>query len=84
MGCDVFSDRDYGDPPAPPGQIPTDIGNAIKARLDFLHEAVTNAYEAVNSGDLTGLTIIIRDMGWFIFAIDQHRQRIPKGQGNAH
>jgi len=50
----------------------------MKVRLDYLHESITQAYEAVDAGDLTGLTAIIRDMGWFIFAIDQHRQRIPK------
>jgi len=61
-----------------PGQIPDDVAQCVKVRLDYLHESITQAYEAVDAGDLTGLTAIIRDMGWFIFAIDQHRQRIPK------
>jgi hypothetical protein len=65
------------------GQIPADVAQCIRVRLDHLHESITQAYEATERGDLTGLTILIRDMGWFIFAIDQHRQRIPKGQGNA-
>jgi hypothetical protein len=55
------------------------VARAILTRLSTLTTAIGDATTAVENDDKLTLKMAIRDMGFFVFAMDQHYNRMPIG-----
>ena len=55
-----------------------EVYTAIKERLDLLEVAMHDAIQAMSYNSRPELKMAIRDMGFLVFAMHQHFQRLPE------